>query len=109
MRFDIARGKARGVLGMGISSCLIRDCLSARPPFVNALAAGADGRFVPVPGGVLIDNADGFTIGAVGISGDTFEKDEYCAICAVQDAGFCAEPAQIDPNWQASSLSVHEK
>ena len=98
MRFDIARGKAWGALGMGISSRLIRDRLSARPTFVTALAAVANGQFVPVPGGVLIEDADGFTIGAVGISGDTSEKDEYCAIRAVQDAGLRAEPAQIDPN-----------
>ena len=108
MRFDIARGKAWGALGMGISSRLIRDRLSARPTFVTALAAVANGQFVPVPGGVLIEDADGFTIGAVGISGDTSEKDEYCAIRAVQDAGLRAEPAQIDPEWQSSSLSDHE-
>ena len=108
MRFDIARGKAWGALGMGISSRLIRDRLSARPTFVTSLAAVADGRFVPVPGGVLIEDADGFTIGAIGISGDTSEKDEYCAIRAVQDAGLQAEPAKIDPNWQSSRLSDHE-
>ena len=28
----------------------------------------ADGQFVPVPGGVLIEDADGFAIGAIGIS-----------------------------------------
>ena len=93
---------------MGISSRLIRDRLSARPTFVTSLAVVADGQFVPVPGGVLIEDADGFTIGAIGISGDTSEKDEYCAICAVQDAGLQAEPAQIDPEWQSSSLSDHE-
>ena len=109
MRFDIARGKAWGALGMGISSRLIRDRLSARPTFVTALAAVANGQFVPVPGGVLIEDVDGFTIGAIGISGDTSEKDEYCAIRAVQDAGLRGEPAEIDPNWQASSLSDQEK
>ena len=109
MRFDIARGKAWGALGIGIFRCLIRDRLSARPPFVNALAPVADDRCVPTPGGVLIEDADGFTIGAMGISGDTSEKDEYCAICAVQDAGLRAEPVQIDPNWRASSRSEHEK
>ena len=74
MRFDIARGKAWGALGMGVSSRLIRDRLSARPTFVTSLAAVADGRFVPVPGGVLIEDVEGFTIGAIGISGDTSEK-----------------------------------
>ena len=108
MRFDIAFGKAWGALGMGISSRLIRDRLSDRPTFVNALAAVGVGRFVPVPGGVLIEDADGYTIGAIGISGDTSEKDEYCAIRAVQAAGFGAEPAEVEPDWQSSSLSDKE-
>lgn len=105
LRFDIAMGKAWGALGMGISSRLIRDRLSARPTFVNALAAASQGRFVPVPGGVLIEDSAGFTIGAVGISGDTSEKDEYCAIMAIKSAGLASEPAQPDPSWQNSSLS----
>jgi len=108
MRFDVARGKAWGALGMGISSRLIRDRLSARPTFVNALAAVAEGRLVPAPGGVLIEDSDGFTIGAIGISGDTSEKDEYCAISAVRAAGLHPEPAEADPDWQTSSLSDHQ-
>jgi uncharacterized protein GlcG (DUF336 family) len=80
MRFDIARGKAWGALGMGMSSRLIRDRLASRPSFQAALATVADGRFVPVPGGVLVMAEDGTVIGAVGVSGDTSEKDEYCAI-----------------------------
>ena len=75
---------------------------------MTSLAAGVDGQFVPVPGGVLIEDADGFAIGAIGISGDTSEKDENCAIRAVQDSGLQAEPPQIDPEWQSSSLSDHE-
>lgn len=105
LRFDIAMGKAWGALGMGISSRLIRDRLSARPQFQNALMAASDGRLVPVPGGVLIENEQGITIGAVGISGDTSEKDEYCAIGAINELGFASEPAQIDEQWRASSLS----
>ena len=105
MRFDIARGKASGALGMGISSRLIRDRLSARPTFVTSLAAVADRRFVPVPGGVLIEDVEGFTSSAISISGDKSEKDEYCAIRAVQDAGLRAEPAEVDSLWQSSSLS----
>lgn len=105
LRFDVALGKAWGALGMGISSRLIRDRLSKRPAFQNALAAASDGRFVPVPGGVLIEDKDGFTIGAVGISGDTSEKDEYCAISAIRTAGLISEPSEVDPNWKGSSLS----
>lgn len=107
VRFDVAFGKAWGALGMGISSRLIRDRLSKRPTFVNALAAVAEGRFIPVPGGVLVEDQDGMTIGAVGISGDTSEKDEYCAIMGIRSTGLSSEPAEPDPNWQASSLSDH--
>lgn len=105
MRFDVALGKAWGALGMGISSRLIRDRLSNRPTFQNALAAASDGRLVPVPGGVLVDTADGVTIGAVGISGDTSEKDEFCAIAGIRAAGYSSEPAEADPDWERSCLS----
>ena len=105
LRFDIAFGKAWGALGMGISSRLIRDRLAARPAFQAALAAASDGRFVPVPGGVLVQTGEGVTIGAVGVSGDTSEKDEYCAVKAIANAGLTAEPAEPDPDWRGSSLS----
>ncbi|MEP0944314.1 MAG: heme-binding protein [Rhizobiaceae bacterium] len=108
-RFGIALGKASGALGMGISSRLIRDRLSERIAFQSALAAAADGKFIPVPGGVLIEDAEGYTIGAVGISGDTSEKDEFCAIGAIHKAGFASEPAEFDPNWMRSYLSDQDK
>ena len=54
LRHDIAFGKAWGALGMGISSRTIRDRLADRPAFQGAIAAASQGRFVPVPGGVLI-------------------------------------------------------
>ena len=105
LRFDIAFGKAWGALGMGISSRLIRDRLAARPTFQAALAAASDGRFVPVPGGVLVQTGEGVTIGAVGVSGDTSEKDEYCAVEAIRTAGLAPEPAEPDPDWRGSSLA----
>lgn len=105
LRFDIAHGKAWGALGMGMSSRLIRDRLSKRPAFQNALAVASEGRFIPVPGGVLIEDSDGYTIGAVGISGDTSERDEHCAIAAVVAAGLVPEPSADDPNWRVSGQS----
>ncbi len=106
IRFDVAFGKAYGALGMGISSRLIRDRLSERPTFQSALATASDGRLIPVPGGVLIEEA-GVTIGAVGISGDTSDKDEYCAIAAIKAAGYASEPSDPNPDWRTSSLSDH--
>lgn len=105
LRFDVAFGKAWGALGMGISSRLIRDRLVGRPTFQAALAATSDGRFVPVPGGVLVIDADGQTIGAVGVSGDTSDKDEYCAIVAIGSVGLESEPDEPAPHWRASGLS----
>jgi uncharacterized protein GlcG (DUF336 family) len=107
IRFEVAFGKAYGALGMGISSRLIRDRLKERPTFQSALATAANGRLIPVPGGVLVEDAEGITLGAVGISGDTSDKDEYCAIAAIQHAGFMSEPAEPNPDWRTSSLSDH--
>lgn len=104
MRFDIAFGKAHGALGMGMSSRQIRDRLAQRPAFQGALAAASDGRFIPVPGGVLILDTDGNAIGAAGISGDASDKDEYCAITAVQAAGCASEPAAPHPDWRTAGL-----
>lgn len=105
LRYDIAFGKAWGSLGMGMPSRQIRDYLSARPNFQTALAAASDGRFVPVPGGTLIEDADGMTIGAVGISGDSSEKDEYCGVMAIRSVGLTSNPKEFDPEWRRSSLS----
>lgn len=107
IRFEVAFGKAYGALGMGISSRLIRDRLAERPTFQSAIATASQGRMIPVPGGVLIENASGITLGAVGISGDTSDKDEYCAIEAIKTAGLHPEPAEANPEWRTSSLSDH--
>ena len=104
LRAQIATGKAWGALGMGISSRTIRDRLIDRPHFIGALSVAAEGRFIPVPGGVLIRDGEGGVIGAVGISGDTSEKDEYAAIAAVQAAGLAPDPAAPAEDWRASKL-----
>ena len=100
LRVEIATGKAWGALGMGESSRALGERLRERLAFQAALAAASGGRFVAVPGGVLIRDAAGEVIGAVGISGDTSEKDEYCAIEGVRAAGLTPEPADPDPDWQ---------
>lgn len=93
MRIDVALAKAYGGLGMGASSRGMADKMRDRPTFSNALAAVTGGRYVPAPGGVLIVE-NGAAIGAVGISGDVSDKDEFCAILAIQGAGLVSDPAQ---------------
>ena len=96
MRFDIAFGKAWGALGMGFGSRTLAGRVPRSQMFFTALAAASEGRFVPVIGGVLICGAAGDVIGAVGISGDTSENDERCAIAGINAAGLKADPG-VDP------------
>jgi uncharacterized protein GlcG (DUF336 family) len=92
LRFDIAYGKAWGALGMGFGSRTLAERAAQTPQFFTMLAAASGGRMVCNPGGVLIKNAAGDVIGAVGISGDTSDKDEACAIAGVAAAGLTADP-----------------
>ena len=94
IRPQIAMGKAWGTLGMGVGSRTLAKRLVDNPqsqPFFVALNAMSDGRVVPVPGGVLIRDAGRAVIGAVGISGDTSDKDEACAVAGIQAAGLTAD------------------
>lgn len=91
MRADVATGKAWGALGMGRSSRVLGNVAAERPHFVQALTAVAQGKLVPVPGGVLIRDGSQSIIGAVGISGDTSDIDEECAVAGIEAAGLTAD------------------
>ena len=87
LRPEIATGKAWGTLGMGFGGRELFRRATKVPTFFNALSDLAAGRMVPVPGGVLIRSAAGEILGAVGISGDTSENDEICAVHGIRAAG----------------------
>jgi uncharacterized protein GlcG (DUF336 family) len=87
LRPEIAGGKAWGVLGMGFGGREFARRAAANPVFLQALIAASGGRIVPVPGGVLIRDGAGEIIGSVGISGDTSDKDETCAVHGIRSAG----------------------
>lgn len=91
MRPDIAQGKAKGAVGMGLGSRALYDRAQSQPYFIQSMNAIAGGALVPVPGGVLIRN-EGRIIGAVGITGDSSDNDEACAVKAITDNGFVADP-----------------
>ena len=91
LRFYIAYGKAWGALGMGFGSREFVERAAKNPVFTSALTTIAQGRRVPVPGGVLIKDAGGAVLGAVGISGDTSDKDEACAVAGIEAAGLNAQ------------------
>ena len=87
LRFEIASGKAWGALGMGMSSRGLGKLVADRPAFGQSLMAASDGRMIPVPGGVLIRGDGDAILGAVGISGDTSDNDEACAIAGIESVG----------------------
>ena len=96
LRADIAYGKAWGALGMGFSSREISERSVKHPVFYSALFAASQGRVIPSPGGVLIRDAAGDVVGAVGISGDSSDNDEKCAVAGITAAGLKADPG-VDP------------
>ena len=85
LRFEIAMGKAWGTLGMGFGGREIARRAVKQAGFYSALSDMSGGRMVPVPGGVLIKSG-GEIIGAVGISGDTSDNDETCAVYGIRSA-----------------------
>jgi uncharacterized protein GlcG (DUF336 family) len=59
---------------------------------------------VPVPGGALALDAAGHVIGAIGISGDASDRDEYAAIMGVRAAGLTPHPDEPAENWRSAGL-----
>ncbi len=91
-RFEIAHGKAHGALSLGLGSRSIGKRAVDQAYFVAAVSHVVGGSLVPVPGGVLIKDTAGATLGAVGISGDTSDNDEAAAL-----AGIAVTPFKGDP------------
>jgi uncharacterized protein GlcG (DUF336 family) len=89
-RGEIAHGKAYGALSLGMGSRAIFKRAQEQAYFIGAVNVLVQGALVPVPGGVLILDSTGNLLGAVGISGDTSDNDEACAIVGIDAAGFTA-------------------
>ena len=92
MRPPIAIGKAWGALGLGVGTRALETRLQNVPtsaPFFASIAALTSGNLIPVPGGVLIMDGDEI-VGAAGVSGDTSEKDEACAVAGIESTGLAA-------------------
>ncbi|NOT13077.1 MAG: heme-binding protein [Methylococcaceae bacterium] len=90
IRQKIATAKAFGAVNMGVSSRSLADVALQRPDFMNALIDVADGKIMPVAGGVLICDAENNLLGAVGVSGDVSDQDECCAIKGIEATGLIA-------------------
>lgn len=86
-RFEVAQAKAWGAVGMGVSSRVLGQRAKDNPNFFVSLAATAQGRFLPQTGAVLVKDAAGQVLGAVGASGGTGDEDELICIAGVEAAG----------------------
>lgn len=91
-RFTIAHGKAYGavMLGMGGQAQMARAETQAY--FMLAANGAFGGAVVPVPGGVLVKDAEGAVVGAVGVTGDASDNDEICAVAGIEAAGLTPQP-----------------
>lgn len=91
IRPKVAHGKAYGAISVGIGSRALFERAKVEPFFVQAVNSLCDGALVPVPGGVLIRSKGGELIGAVGVTGDTSDNDELCAVAGITASGFVAD------------------
>lgn len=90
-RYEIAFGKAHGALALGMGSRALMARAEQQPYFVSAATSAIGGLLVPVPGGVLIRDAEGAIVGAVGISGDTSDNDEAAAVAGIEAVTLTAQ------------------
>ena len=90
LRPQIAIAKASGALALGISSRKIAEMALERPTFVASLGPISPDGVVPAAGGVLVIDSDGQLVGAVGVTGDTSDNDEVCALAGIAAAGLSA-------------------
>jgi len=91
VRPKIAHGKAFGAYSLGLGSRALYERAKVEPFFIQAMNALCDGALVPVPGGVLIRASSGELLGAVGITGDTSDNDELCAVAGIEAIGLVAD------------------
>jgi uncharacterized protein GlcG (DUF336 family) len=87
IRFEMAFGKAYAALALGRSSSLVQQRAAERPIFMRYLIGASDEQIFPEGGGMLIRDETGEVIGAVGVTGDTADRDEELAAHGIHSAG----------------------
>jgi uncharacterized protein GlcG (DUF336 family) len=87
MRVRLAAWKASGALALGVSSRTIGEMAVDRPHFIASVDMMSEGGMVPAAGGVIVCDAGGSVLGAIGVTGDTSDNDEACALAAIASAG----------------------
>ncbi|MFZ0989807.1 MAG: heme-binding protein [Xanthobacteraceae bacterium] len=96
IRFEMAYGKAYAALSLGRSSKLVRERAQERPIFMRYLIAASGEQIFPEGGGMLIRDSGGEVIGAVGVTGDTEDRDEELAVHGIHAAGLKTDADCMD-------------
>ena len=87
IRFEMAYGKAYAALAMGRSSKLVKVRADEKPVFMRYQVGASGGQIFPEGGGMQIRDAAGAVIGAVGVTGDTEDRDEELAAYGIRTIG----------------------
>jgi len=105
LRFEMAYGKAYAALALGRSSSLVRVRAEERPLFMQYVMRASGDQIFPEGGGMLVRNKEGEVIGAVGVTGDTQERDEELAAHGIHAAGLKtdADCANLGPQVRLES------
>ena len=77
IRFEMAFGKAYAALALGRSSKLVRVRAQEKPIFMDYLIGASNEQIFPEGGGMLIRDAGGEVIGAVGAAGIAIRNGRY--------------------------------
>ncbi len=90
-RFQIAHGKAYGAVMLGMAGSAQMARAEAQAYFIAAANGAYSGQLIPVPGGVLVRDAKGRLLGAVGVTGDSSDNDAAAAKAGIEAVGLAAE------------------
>lgn len=90
LRPKLAAGKAAGALALGVSSRKIGEMAVERPHFIASIDTMGDGGMVPAAGGLIVTDASGAVLGAIGVTGDTSDNDEAVALAGIAAVGLQA-------------------
>ena len=92
-RAELSLAKARSALALGIPTRSLASFFAGTPALFAELKTAVAGPLLPVAGGVLVRDAEGFPVGAVGISGGSLDNEEGFVIAAIAALGFHPDPA----------------
>src|SRR5271170_3828231 len=105
LRFEVCYGKAYASLALGRPSKLVLQKANEKPLFMQSIENLADYPLFLEGGGQLIRAPDGEVVGAAGVTGDSNELDDICAIAGIHAAGLRADLDFDDPE-QIRALSI---